>query len=524
MKRLSILLASLLYADTYDEGLAYLNKIRLDVGLNSFTTNYILDNSANGHSNFLIQNNTVGHYQDSSLPYFTGVTPSDRAQASGYQYNVSENISFGSNSYIDSVDGLMSAIYHRFGFLNFNIDEIGFAKIESDSYYYGSVYTYNMGNSLMNSICSSSSGDYDNQGSYYQPCVNKSIKVKPTSLFSLALTNPSWIIYPVENQSDFIPVFYDESPDPLPDLDVSGNPISINFNDQKVSTVLFDSFTLTDDSGNSVDVRVLKSDTDPNGRFSEFDYAIFPLKRLDWNKYYTAEFKAKVDGDDFVKSWMFKTKDIGYPTMLVSTNNQTLGANLNSEYAISISTDLIDKFNGYSYRGNCSLDFIDYNTIKVVVKSGSCSITLENSVSFTLDSSKEPELVSTSTTSTSTYYKMNLNKGWNLISTPVDKSISKSELGGTIWTFSNGNWNLPSSANPKEGFWVYLSDSKELEFNGNSYSTSIPNSPSWSLLGAGESIDMSSIVNKIYWTFDTDWVYKPTTINRGQGFWIRDSI
>lgn len=525
MKKLSLFLASLLYGDTYYDGLSYLNKIRTDTGLNSLIQSNILDTSAQAHAEYLVKNSIVGHYQSESKPYFTGVTPSDRAQYAGYKYSVSENIAFGSDSYIESIDNLMSAIYHRFGFLDFNIDEVGFAKVESSNYYYKNAYVYNMGNSYMNFVCSSG-GDYANDGSYYSPCSDTKLKVKLDSMSYIASSNPTYVIYPVENQNNFVPVFYEESPDPLPDLSVSGNPISINFNSAKIKTVELESFTLKNAEGKTVDSRILSSTTDPNGHLSEFEYALFPLKRLDWSSYYNVEFKAKVDGTSFSKSWMFRTENLAYPQIVLDKNSDILGVAPNTEYAISVSQDLIDKFSSYSmtYTDGCYIDLIDFNTLKVKVSSGYCKVKLDSKITFTLDSSKTPT-ISTPLQEDNGSVALYLQSGWNLVATPVNKSLTKNELGGTIWTFSNNRWNLPTSVNPKEGFWLYLDKKNTLELNGDKYSVEIKDSNSWSLLGTGEDINMSNYSNKLYWTYSNgNWEYKPKTIKRGQGFWIINNM
>jgi len=104
----------------------YLNELREAVGLARFNHSAMLEESAENHALYLIDNNETSHYEISGKIGFTGVSISERVQAVGYKASyVSENLSGGSRDYKHSVDGLFSAIYHRFGFLNFKIDEIG---------------------------------------------------------------------------------------------------------------------------------------------------------------------------------------------------------------------------------------------------------------------------------------------------------------------------------------------------------------------------------------------------------------
>lgn len=77
----------------YDDPLSYINNIRMKSGLNAFSSNYILDNAALNHAKYIILNNELSHSQDSNKAHFTGVTPTDRANKSGYNSGVVENLS-----------------------------------------------------------------------------------------------------------------------------------------------------------------------------------------------------------------------------------------------------------------------------------------------------------------------------------------------------------------------------------------------------------------------------------------------
>lgn len=45
-----------------------------------------------------------------------------------------------------------------------------------------------------------------------------------------------------------------------------------------------------------LDTRLLDADSDPNGKFSGLEFALFPLERLDWNTAYRAEAVYSADG------------------------------------------------------------------------------------------------------------------------------------------------------------------------------------------------------------------------------------
>ena len=61
-----------------------LNAVRSHCGFGLLAQNLKLDAAAVGHADWLIRNGYDGHYQDATLPGFTGVTPMDRGASSGY--------------------------------------------------------------------------------------------------------------------------------------------------------------------------------------------------------------------------------------------------------------------------------------------------------------------------------------------------------------------------------------------------------------------------------------------------------
>lgn len=125
---------------------AGVNAIRLAAGLPILSVSAALERSAMAHSDYLARHMpnrpglvTSAHEQRKGLPEFSGHLASERATHFGYPHTqVLENISLGNVSLEQSVADLMSAIYHRFAFLDFNIDEIGAAQN-------GRRYVYNMG-------------------------------------------------------------------------------------------------------------------------------------------------------------------------------------------------------------------------------------------------------------------------------------------------------------------------------------------------------------------------------------------
>ena len=128
------------------DSVAEVNQIRAEAGMTTLNRSKALTNAAANHASYLADyfslqqySSQSGHDEVSGSTGFSGKSPSDRARFVAYPHKfVTENVSIGSASIKDSVESLMTAIYHRFGFLDFDIDEIGAADKDQR-------YVYNMG-------------------------------------------------------------------------------------------------------------------------------------------------------------------------------------------------------------------------------------------------------------------------------------------------------------------------------------------------------------------------------------------
>ncbi|ACM93721.1 putative lipoprotein [Nautilia profundicola AmH] len=363
-------------SDTYLYELDYLNFLRNKAGMISLKANNNLIIAAENHAYYLYVNNATGHEEEEGKKGFTGQWPSDRVVYAGFlSKDVSENVSVGQENYMDSIDNLFSAIYHRFGFLNTTIDLIGIG-IESKD------YVYDMGNSILNTLCSHQN---DVNGAYYlNVCADDDIVIDADDYNdaknNFRKQNPDIIIWPYNNAIDMLPVFYNETPDPLPDYNVSGYPISIQFNEYYFNedNITLKTFKLYDQNGNEVtNTRLLDKNNDPNDKFDEYEFALFPLERLEWNETYNVNAVYEYNGNDYNLSWSFKTKELPYPYFRITTDDETIYVDSNKTFAYYFvpddGNDLIKSY-GYTYPAGDKVEsgFIDYNTlwIRVIGKSG----------------------------------------------------------------------------------------------------------------------------------------------------------
>lgn len=354
-----------------DDGYAYMNVLRASAGLNTYRINGQLEESADNHAYYLVVNGLRQHHETPGDTGFTGERPAHRAQATGYQAfgTISEVIAYDSTQ-IASIDGLMSAIYHRFGLMRNNVDEIGFGfRQQGDD----NAFVGNNSNSKLADLCDGES--FDGYGTYYRMC-DPEIRVEE-SVYTAAANavrrqNPALVVWPPDQATNILPVFYEESPDPLPDYSVSGYPISAEFNTTKIDHVELLSFELynQDDEQQVTHTRLMDQNSDPNGKFDSHQFALFPLDRLAYNTTYRAEITYLQDGVHQEKSWSFTTRNLGHPVYTIEANGEQLTVESGSTFYIYIPpTQEAVSMGGYSLNrsGSASIDatFMDGNTLQI---------------------------------------------------------------------------------------------------------------------------------------------------------------
>lgn len=390
--------------DEQAAGYDYLNLLRQRADMIPFQRSENLETAAENHSAYLVGNSTEtlrvsGHFENPGDPFFTGNQASDRTAASGYlSLSVGENVSVGQDDVFGSIDDLMSAIYHRFGFLSFFHDEIGlgFGKDPMIDY---TAYTYNSGNAALNTLCGGES--FNGFGSFFvnvcaqDPDFRITVEDKNAADNNVAGQNPSIVLWPAQGDDDVPPAFFEESPDPLPDFSVSGYPVSLQFNPLQFSSVTINSFRLFDDvSGQEItNTRLLDIDSDPNFKFSELEFALFPLQRLAWKRAYRVEVDYDSDQGADLLVWKFATRNPGAPIFEYAVNGATVEIPSNAAADFYFYVPPEDGFPiiggiGLSFPAGVSVtnEFLDGNTLAISL-SGSVGQEvnyLMNDRSFTL--------------------------------------------------------------------------------------------------------------------------------------------
>ena len=234
---------------------------------------------------------------------------------------------------------------------------------------------------------SASASDQVLDSSYYLNLCHSDFKV--SSLFSKEQDarqyekNPDFVIWPPLNANEVTPVFFDETPDPLPDLDVSGYPLSVQFNPGKVKTAKVSAFKLEKKNEDGTwthikAIRKLDHINDPQKIFSKLQFAWFPLQRLDWNSSYRASVNAQVDGERQKIYWSFSTQSITTQLITVKPEQNKVLVPKNKWFSLylvpSKAVSLpIQKTNlKWKRPAKVKSNIIDQNTIKVKIESTVC--------------------------------------------------------------------------------------------------------------------------------------------------------
>ena len=261
-------------SDPSKDSIDWFNLRRQQAGLAILERNNLIDKAAQGHSDYQKTNDVVTHTQTRGKPGFTGETLSDRIKNAGYQFSSSSGLAYGeviagtSNpSGAEAAEDLITAIYHRFV-----IFEPRFKEIGSGTAVAGDGMSYFTTNFAANGL-------------------------------DVGLASGQVVVYPVPDQQRVTRIFFsdNEAPDPVPDRNEVGYPISVHAN--ITSTVTVQSFTVRPRGGAVLAVRLLTRATDAQTPASVA--AIVPLAPLTAGATYDVQFSGLVDGIRVDRSWSF---------------------------------------------------------------------------------------------------------------------------------------------------------------------------------------------------------------------------
>ena len=260
------------------DGFNWFNFRRQQMGLSTLSRNGQIDTAALNHSNYQALNNTITHDEINGRRGFTGANVLDRLRAA--QYSVPEsNYAYGEvisstpdTNGVNAAEDLIAAIYHRFVIFEPKFLEVGAASTTA-----GSGYTYFTTNFATRTLNRNGLGD------------------------------GRLVIYPFRDQQNLPTVFFSdqEQPDPVPDRNEVGYPVSVHAD--ITSTLTVQSFTINPRGGAALATRLLRKETDAEiGEPSVA--AIIPLAVLRPRTVYDVRFVGTVDDVPVNLSWSFTTR------------------------------------------------------------------------------------------------------------------------------------------------------------------------------------------------------------------------
>lgn len=270
------------------DGREWLNYRRSQVGMSALAQNSLINRAAQDHSDYQRLNDTITHVETAGKPGFKGADVKDRLEAAGYLFNEFASRAYGevisatcNNSGQYMAEELITAVYHRFVIFEPVFKEIGTgAATTAQGYnYFTANFTANNG-------------------------------------YGAGLAGGQVAVWPANGQVSVPRNFFSnsESPDPVPDRDEVGYPISVHANIDL--TIRVTSFTVHPRGGSDLAVRLLSNANDTHTGTSSA--AIVPLAALAANTTYDVSFTGTTDvvnADKVVlsstpvaRSWSFTTR------------------------------------------------------------------------------------------------------------------------------------------------------------------------------------------------------------------------
>ena len=359
-----------------DEAFDRLNLLREAVGLNTLERNEILDRAAEAHARYILLNQEPSHYESESKQGFTGKTPRERALAAGYaSLFVQENFSTNAEDAQHSVTSLMSAVYHRFTFLNMKSDIVGIGIAEGKGKKVRSAFVYLLGNAAYERLCrkdfdTSQAGDY-----LYGVCRDTQHYIPEKRYRSasedLLRFNPKIALYPYDGEKEVSPVFYEEDPDPLPDYEVSGFPVTVSFNPYYFKKVTLERFELYDTTRRRQiqRTRLIEATTDPNGIFTPLQFALMPLRRLEYDTEYEVVIVFRDEkGKRLQKRWRFHTYAPEGELIRIEKRIRRVRLKKGTTYTLYfVPLDEHETIKDVRYPNGIELHFVDHNTLSLYI-------------------------------------------------------------------------------------------------------------------------------------------------------------
>ncbi len=242
---------------------------------------------------------------------------------------------------------------------------------------------------------------YTDSGRFRRPCKDDTeIRTEYLDRLDAARQQPlpGLVVWPPDGADAVPPAFFIEEPDPLPDLAVSGYPLTVQFNpsySHRVALRSFALYLLDGDRRQAVEaVRLLDQASDPNGLLGGHEFALFPLQRLAWGASYLAVIEADVDDRPLRYEWRFRTAGVDTPLLTATAPLERFRVRSGDDYLLYLPpregrAHTVLQSRMEHLRGNSvTLEPVDPNTLRVRVRIRYCG-----PVKIRFDEGRRVELV-----------------------------------------------------------------------------------------------------------------------------------
>ncbi|MCA8270710.1 CAP domain-containing protein [Burkholderia vietnamiensis] len=259
-----------------------LNQQRQACGFPALTENTTLDQAAKAHAQYLGTNNVMSDTEVAGTTGFTGVTYADRAAHFGYPSGSVDVTGVSAGAYTNAtltdeqygqqlVNTWLSGIYH-IAIAAWPITTVGVG----------------MNKTTFNGF----------------PVVQGSLTI--ANLQPMTTTGP--LTFPCQGTTGVAYKGTGESPTPPNTSGPWGTPVAVAGN--PTDTIVMQSGTMADTSGNIISLKVLDSSTDPNKLLPKFEGVAYPTSPLQPNTTYSVSLTGTVNGTAFSRNFTFTTGNV----------------------------------------------------------------------------------------------------------------------------------------------------------------------------------------------------------------------
>lgn len=279
------------YASTSAQLAAFtlINQYRQQCGFAAFQENTVLDTAAQNHAKYEGLNSAVTDEEDSQKSGFTGVSFADRATDAGFPSSVAVGGASGGGNAVFPADFVAAKAGEQFA-----------------SDLLGGVYHVIVAGYPANIV---GLGEYETQATVGAYTYTDSWQSLTFALDQTRTISNAPLSFPCSGATGLPYREVAEIPTP-PNVSATGagQPLAVFGN--PTDTIVIQTATLTDNSGNQVALQILNSSTDPNKLVPAWEAVAYPTSPLSPNTTYNATVTGTINGTAYSRTWSWSTGNI----------------------------------------------------------------------------------------------------------------------------------------------------------------------------------------------------------------------